>query len=108
MAGLRIEERESPKPVQAKDISESEWRTRSIQTADRLSKAEQKILELNKTANELRARLAKEKARLDEVSALADQRQVELVKVAAERDELRDRLQPIEELKRKVWEALFA
>ena len=107
--GLRLEEKESPKPDKAfAAVPESEWRTRSVQTADRLSKAEQKILELNKTANELRARLTKEKARLDEVSALADQRQVELVKVAAERDELRAKVQDIETLKQRVWEALFS
>ena len=110
MSRLRVEENVRVIAVQqmAHETSTEEWRRRSVQTADRLKKAEQKIAELTKTADELRARLLKEKSRLDEVSALADQRQVELVTIAAERDELRANVQPIEELKRRVWEALYS
>lgn len=108
MAGLRLEENVRVVAVTTQETSIEEWRRRSVQTADRLKKAEQKIAELTKTADELRARLSKEKTRLDEVSALADQKQVELVKVAAERDEMRAQVQDITTLKRKVWDALYS
>jgi uncharacterized coiled-coil DUF342 family protein len=100
---------ESSKPERAavavlEETSAEEWRRRAVQTADRLKKAETKIQELSLSANELRARLTKEKSRLDEVSALADQRQVEIVSVAAERDELKTRIRPQDDVKRRVWE----
>lgn len=103
---LRLEEPRPvhQRPIEVAETSEAEWRRRAVQTADRLKKAEQKIHELTKSADELRARLGKEKSRLDEVSALADQRQVELVSIAAERDDLRARVKSQDEVKRHVWD----
>jgi hypothetical protein len=107
-SALRIEEpkvKPHAEPVTS-ETSVDEWRRRSVQTADRLKKAEQKIQEQNLYVNQLHEKLRKANARLDEVSALADQRQVELVSVAAERDDLKARVQTQDAIKRHVWELL--
>lgn len=103
--GLRVEER-TVIVAASTPVAPDEWRTRAIQTGQRLSDAEGQLKDLRKVTEDLRARERKAKERLDSSQARVNDLQAENVKLAAEVEDLKAQLKPLADLRQTVWTVL--
>lgn len=107
---LRVEE--SPPAVIAAPLSPpmvqdvDHWRRLAIQTGERLQYAETQLVDLRKTADELRARMTKANERRENAQAKANELQVQVVNLTAERDRLQAELDPLKDVRRKAYDLL--
>lgn len=111
MAGLRLEA-EKPKQVTVAELPTDQqvehWKRIATQSAARLTSQTSTIQDMKKTANDLRENLFQMGKRLDYAQEQIDTQQARIVALENENSDLKSQLQPIEVLKRKVWEALYA